>query len=447
MADTPYQFRDVMEGSGMSERELLLHGIEGRLEFCVSLHDVTVEWYARYHYREKVPAVSNRDMLRMIREGIDTHSHDPKERFELEEPWSQKDIRGRELLPVTTQTLIGILHEGSAELQLAVPDNPHRIEPDPPPDEIVSFICPYKDGRAAGTLDQYRYCDTTSLLIRADEAERIISEAEIDGELFDMVVEKIELERSRGELACTRPMTPTDCINQRDQLKQLTEEIAQIRDKIDRKEPLVIEPEPLRKNEHAKAETKGNYFKFQGDFWSIRYNGKEVHVKSIKGIRAIAERLKYPGVEKQFISFCQAEDHEPATLKPGQEYQNCYEAIDDKMKKNLEERSRKLHDRLEKALPNTEEETEMQSQIAKLKELLRTKYNAVLLDDGSIKWGKLFDKSDLKRQKNTHHNQLKRGIETIRESHEELAEHLEKYLLKNKFYTSPPGHPEWEIVY
>lgn len=231
----------------------------------------------------------------------------------------------------------------------------------------------------------------------------------------------------------------------------------------DRRSTLVVAPHHFRKwlevtfpvtseqtelADNQNHESDKNEFILCGEIWNIRFNGRLIQMEDCVPIKTIAECLAHPHQEKN-LSIKQSDPNIPApSLFSRGQTQGANIILDDKIQGNLERHVKSLHKKIEETGLKGLDTSELDRKWEKLQDLLRSNYNANLLDDGKIEWGKCFEKTELSKAKDAFRTNLKRGVNKIQDKEDlkgELAQHLKNHLLKHKFYTPLPDSIPWDV--
>ncbi len=206
-----------------------------------------------------------------------------------------------------------------------------------------------------------------------------------------------------------------------------------------------------------------NYFILHGDNWRVRFNGGyETDIKAAKSIRTLVEYLRNKGKQlgraAVYLALHGGSSNNLQTEKfkdkkdqsVGRYTCDVNESITPEIRTKIGSETHYLFEQIEKANRRGEEEKadKLENKFNGLKTSLRKNYNATLRGNGTIIWGACKDKTERDKMATNTQKHLKRAVGIIRKkkSLDGLAEHLEKYLLKNKDYYNPPADfPCWYI--
>ncbi len=209
-----------------------------------------------------------------------------------------------------------------------------------------------------------------------------------------------------------------------------------------------------------------NYFILRGDFWRVRFNGgKEVDIKDTKAIRTLVAFLERQKGEEIDCADLYTRLHFegvndiPTTNDDREEYTQVdnkhNEVADPEMRTTVGNKMKELIQGIEiaEAKGDFSKAEKLETQLETSKKFLREEYNAIVRDNGSIKWNHCQFKGGRERKAENITRQIDRLIEKFKRDEEraELGEHLKKYLRKNYFkgkmgYTPPDGFQEWVVT-
>lgn len=209
-----------------------------------------------------------------------------------------------------------------------------------------------------------------------------------------------------------------------------------------------------------------NFFHRENNVFQISYHGEIIRLAVNQPLRELAERLKFPGIEKVLKSETELVETDFSFRSEQEEAIGDTQCVNDRVspefKLNIENKTKSLckekdlaeeqlqlsmtHKLSRESLMTFEGEvSSINTKLDKIKVALRG-FNGVLHDDGSITWGSCMDKSNVSRQKDALYRNLKRAVTAIKNGGgEKLAEHLEKHLLPEKTYRPPPEEDQFEV--
>ena len=104
----------------------------------------------------------------------------------------------------------------------------------------------------------------------------------------------------------------------------------------------------------APATTEANIFRREGDYWSVVFEGRTVHVRDLKGMRYLAQLLTHPGREFHVLDLVAAETGQQTALG------DAGEMLDERAKIAYRRRLAEIEDDIEqaRALEDTEREAQ-----------------------------------------------------------------------------------------
>ena len=91
------------------------------------------------------------------------------------------------------------------------------------------------------------------------------------------------------------------------------------------------------------ATIETNAFRREGDYWSVDFEGRTVHVRDLKGMRHLAQLLAHPGREFHVLDLIGAETGPPMALG------NAGELLDDRAKTAYRRRLAEIEADIEQA--------------------------------------------------------------------------------------------------
>ncbi len=227
----------------------------------------------------------------------------------------------------------------------------------------------------------------------------------------------------------------------------------------EKKAPLEEEPDktkyqtPLNKGEHlspGEIAITDNVFRLEGEYWTIRYDGKTARFKDKKGLRYIAYLLKHPDEDFPAIELQRccattqelAESQEVRSVRPREleaedssftdDLSTRDEVHDEKALRNYRDRLIELREELHKAQKNSDETmaTVTQHEIDRITKLLLPSLNL------GKKSRTFQNKAEKARIAIT--TAIKRAYKPLKKEHAILHDHLEDVIYSGSSFSYKP---------
>jgi tetratricopeptide (TPR) repeat protein len=177
------------------------------------------------------------------------------------------------------------------------------------------------------------------------------------------------------------------------------------------------------------AATEINAFRREGDYWSVDFEGRTVHVRDLKGMRHLAQLLAHPGREFHVLDLVGAETGPPLALG------NAGELLDDRAKTAYRRRLAEIEADIEQARALDDEVREAQAD-AERDFLVGELARAVGLGGRDRRAA-----SDSERARSGVTRAVRQGIARIGEHHPQLGQHLTQTVRTGTYcaYAPDPG--------
>ncbi len=268
----------------------------------------------------------------------------------------------------------------------------------------------------------------------------------VDEELWDLLMEKKELEEQKLTWTGLNADKPSEKKIQEEKLEEIDRKLEKINAKINADSSCKSQGQTKK---HVSAQD--NYFIFKGDGWKVKFNGgEEAILKKSVTIETLALFLKHRGEEipwdkvdafnlssaaiKTIADRTELETSSP-TNNRGKTL-NVNARLTPEIKEKMESFCLDLTSKLEKALMRgeTDKAKELEGEIEQLRISVRKQYNATLRNNGTISWGKCTDATEYSKQTKKIQKRLSRAVGEIEEierrkkSLQGLSEHVQKIL-------------------
>jgi tetratricopeptide (TPR) repeat protein len=184
------------------------------------------------------------------------------------------------------------------------------------------------------------------------------------------------------------------------------------------------------------AATEINAFRREGDYWSVDFEGRTVHVRDLKGMRHLAQLLAHPGREFHVLDLVGAETGAPMALG------NAGELLDDRAKTAYRRRLAEIEADIEQARALEDDVREAQAD-AERDFLVGELARAVGLGGRDRRAA-----SDSERARSGVTRAVRQGIARIGEHHPQLGQHLTQTVRTGTYcaYAPDPGAPAAWLV-
>jgi tetratricopeptide (TPR) repeat protein len=181
----------------------------------------------------------------------------------------------------------------------------------------------------------------------------------------------------------------------------------------------------------ASATTETNVFRREGDYWSVVFEGRTVHVRDLKGMRYLAQLLANPGREFHVLDLVAAETGQQTALG------DAGEVLDERAKTAYRRRLAEIEDDIEQARALEDAAREAQAD-AERDFLVRELARAVGLGGRDRRAA-----SASERARSGVTRAVRQGIARIGEHHPELREHLDRAVRTGTYcaYVPDSGGP------
>ena len=179
----------------------------------------------------------------------------------------------------------------------------------------------------------------------------------------------------------------------------------------------------------VKATTDTNVFRREGDYWSVVFEGRTVHVRDLKGMRYLAQLLAHPGREFHVLDLVAAETGQQMALG------DAGEALDEQAKTTYRRRLAEIEDDIQQARALADDTREAQAD-AERDFLVRELARAVGLGGRDRRTA-----SASERARSGVTRAVRQGIARIGEHHPDLGEHLNRAVRTGTYcaYVPEPG--------
>ena len=177
------------------------------------------------------------------------------------------------------------------------------------------------------------------------------------------------------------------------------------------------------------AATETNVFRREGDYWSVAFEGRTVHVRDLKGMRYLAQLLTHPGQEFHVLDLVGAETGQ--RMAPG----DAGEVLDERAKTAYRRRLAEIEDDIEQARALDDAVREAQAD-AERDFLVGELAGAVGLGGRDRRAA-----SASERARSGVTRAIRQGIARIGEHHPQLGEHLDRAVRTGTYcaYVPDPG--------
>jgi tetratricopeptide (TPR) repeat protein len=181
----------------------------------------------------------------------------------------------------------------------------------------------------------------------------------------------------------------------------------------------------------ASATTDTNLFRREGDYWSVVFEGRTVHVRDLKGMRYLAQLLAHPGREFHVLDLVAAETGQHVALG------DAGQMLDERAKTAYRRRLVEIEEDIEQARALGDTSREMQAD-AERDFLVRELARAVGLGGRDRRAA-----SASERARSGVTRAVRQGIVRIGEHHPQLGEHLNHAVRTGTYcaYVPDPGSP------
>ena len=182
------------------------------------------------------------------------------------------------------------------------------------------------------------------------------------------------------------------------------------------------------------ATVEANVFRREGDYWSVSFEGRTVHVRDLKGMRYLAQLLAHPGREFHVLDLVGAETGQ--RIAPG----DAGEVLDERAKAAYRRRLAEIEADMEQARALEDDVREAQAD-AERDFLVGELARAVGLGGRDRRAA-----SDSERARSGVTRAVRQGIARIGEHHPQLGEHLDRAVHTGTHcaYVPDPGAPaDW----
>jgi tetratricopeptide (TPR) repeat protein len=181
----------------------------------------------------------------------------------------------------------------------------------------------------------------------------------------------------------------------------------------------------------ASATTETNVFRHEGDYWSVMFEGRTVHVRDLKGMRYLAQLLAHPGREFHVLDLVAVETGQQMALG------DAGEMLDERAKTAYRRRLAEIEDDIEQARALGDAEREAQAD-AERDFLVQELARAVGLGGRDRRAA-----SASERARSGVTRAVRQGIARIGEHHPQLGEHLNRAVRTGTYcaYAPDPGAP------
>ena len=181
----------------------------------------------------------------------------------------------------------------------------------------------------------------------------------------------------------------------------------------------------------ASATTETNVFRFEGDYWSVVFDGRTVRVRDLKGMRYLAQLLANPGREVHVLDLVAGETGQPVVLG------DSGVMLDDRAKTAYRRRLAEIEDDIEQARALEDAAREAQAD-AERDFLVRELARAVGLGGRDRR-----ATSASERARSGVTRAIRQAIARIGEHHPQLGEHLDRAVRTGTCcaYVPDPGAP------
>jgi tetratricopeptide (TPR) repeat protein len=179
------------------------------------------------------------------------------------------------------------------------------------------------------------------------------------------------------------------------------------------------------------APTETNVFRREGDYWTVVFEGRTVHVRDLKGMRYLAQLLAHPGREFHVLDLVAAETGQQMALG------DAGEILDERAKTAYRRRLAEIEDDIEQARALGDATREAQAD-AERDFLVRELAGAVGLSSRDRRAA-----SASERARSGVTRAIRQGIARIGEHHPQLGEHLNRAVRTGTYcaYLPDPGAP------
>ena len=187
-------------------------------------------------------------------------------------------------------------------------------------------------------------------------------------------------------------------------------------------------------------------FRREGDYWSLVFDGRTVHVRDLKGMRYLAHLLAQPGREFHVLDLVAAESGMPATEESGQAigvahagFGDAGPLLDVRARDAYRRRLGEIDDDMEQARALGDARREAQAD-AEREFLVRELSRAVGLGGRERRASSASERARVAVTRAIRH-----GVARIREHHPQLGEHLEGAIRTGTYcaYFPGPRAPTW----
>ena len=177
--------------------------------------------------------------------------------------------------------------------------------------------------------------------------------------------------------------------------------------------------------------TETNVFRREGDYWSVAFEGRTVHVRDLKGMRYLAQLLAHPGREVHVLDLVAAETGQKTALG------DAGLLLDERAKSAYRRRLTEIDDDIEQARVLEDAEREAQAD-AERAFLIRELARSIGLGGRGRRAA-----SDSERARSGVTRAVRQAIARIGEHHPQLGEHLESTVHTGTHcaYVPDPGAP------
>ena len=181
----------------------------------------------------------------------------------------------------------------------------------------------------------------------------------------------------------------------------------------------------------ASATTETNVFRFEGDYWSVVFDGRTVRVRDLKGMRYLAQLLANPGREVHVLDLVAGETGQPVVLG------DSGVMLDDRAKTAYRRRLAEIEDDIEQARALEDAAREAQAD-AERDFLVRELARAVGLGGRDRR-----ATSASERARSGVTRAIRQAVARIGEHHPQLGEHLDRAVRTGTCcaYVPDPGAP------
>src|SRR5215207_5278316 len=181
----------------------------------------------------------------------------------------------------------------------------------------------------------------------------------------------------------------------------------------------------------ASAATDTNLFRREGDYWSVVFEGRTVHVRDLKGMRYLAQLLAHPGREFHVLDLVAAETGQQVALG------DAGQMLDERAKTAYRRRLVEIEADIEQARALGDASREMQAD-AERDFLVRELARAVGLGGRDRRAA-----SASERARSGVTRAVRQGIARIGEHHPQRGEHLDRAVRTGTYcaYVPDPGAP------